>query len=781
MDVPLLTDPELSRLLEHTQMPFSKRFGWFALAMIVAASCSKDPEAVKRLYVESGDRYMAEKKYAEAIIQYRNAVATDERFGEARFKLATAYRQSGDLSAALREFVRAADLMPDNVNAQLRAATFLVAAGQFADAQARATSALAKEPKNAEALVILGNALAGLRDLDGAISQIEQAIDANPQVTFSYANLGWLESKKGNATAAEGAFKRAIEIAPKSVAARLNLANFYWASRRRDEAEREMKAALEIDQKSTDANRLLAAFYVTNNQAAEAGPYIKAFAENSSDVEPKVALADYYLARGNTTEATAVLQELAKNSEGFVAATLRLAAIDFDAGRRPQAFAALDSILARYKDAEPALEAKARFLMLEGRNAEALTVADAVVQANPNAVRTHFLRGRVLRQLGRISDAVAALQRTLELAPASVIAQGALAELHLANRNPQAALNLTGQVVKAQPRSPAAHFLHARALLESGNHVGATPIFESLVKLAPKSAELQTWLGRAYMAREDFKAARQAFTRASELEPKSIYALNGLVTLDVVERKPGAARATLDKEIAADPENTALLYLAANTFLTLGDTRRAEGLLQDVLRLDPSHLDAYNKLGSLYVSEGRLDEAKQKYVDALGREQPNKSRVTTLTLAGIVFELQNNPQEAMQQYEKALELDPRAAVAANNLAWIHTRDTHQLDRALDLAQTAKAGLPEHPNVSNTLGWVYYQRGFYTRAISSLRESVDQAPMDPVKHYFLGLAYLKNAQKVEARAALQQALDLDPKFAYAQLAKEALATLRDGGQ
>ena len=71
-------------------MPFSKRFSLFGLVILVAASCSKDPETVKRLYVESGDRYAAEKKYAEAIIQYRNAVATDERFGEARFKLAAA-------------------------------------------------------------------------------------------------------------------------------------------------------------------------------------------------------------------------------------------------------------------------------------------------------------------------------------------------------------------------------------------------------------------------------------------------------------------------------------------------------------------------------------------------------------------------------------------------------------------------------------------------------------------------------------------------------------------
>ena len=41
-------------------------------------------------YVESGDAYAAKNNWPEAIVQYRNAVAVDGSFGEARFKLASA-------------------------------------------------------------------------------------------------------------------------------------------------------------------------------------------------------------------------------------------------------------------------------------------------------------------------------------------------------------------------------------------------------------------------------------------------------------------------------------------------------------------------------------------------------------------------------------------------------------------------------------------------------------------------------------------------------------------
>ena len=82
-----------------------------ALALLVA-SCSTDPEQAKREYVESGDRFVAEKKYAEAIVQYRNALQQDARFGEARLKLAQTYEHLGDVQNTIREYIRAADALP---------------------------------------------------------------------------------------------------------------------------------------------------------------------------------------------------------------------------------------------------------------------------------------------------------------------------------------------------------------------------------------------------------------------------------------------------------------------------------------------------------------------------------------------------------------------------------------------------------------------------------------------------------------------------------------------
>ena len=48
------------------------------LATSATLSCSRDPEVAKREYLRSGNKYLQEKKYQEAIIQYRNAIQKDQ-------------------------------------------------------------------------------------------------------------------------------------------------------------------------------------------------------------------------------------------------------------------------------------------------------------------------------------------------------------------------------------------------------------------------------------------------------------------------------------------------------------------------------------------------------------------------------------------------------------------------------------------------------------------------------------------------------------------------------
>src|SRR5262245_51226639 len=214
------------------------------------ASCSRDSGKLKQQYVANGDRYAAKKDYNAAIIEYRKALAQDNLFGQARYKLAMAYESVADVSNAYNEYIRAADVMPDNVEAQLRAGAMRLAAGEYPEAKARALAALARDPKNVNALVLMGNALAGLKDLDGAIKQIQEAIDeADPNVRMTYANLGMLQLAKGQRPAAETAFKRAVEVDSKSIGARLNLGGFYWAGNQLADAEREFKGAVAVDPK----------------------------------------------------------------------------------------------------------------------------------------------------------------------------------------------------------------------------------------------------------------------------------------------------------------------------------------------------------------------------------------------------------------------------------------------------------------------------------------------------------------------------------------------------
>jgi tetratricopeptide (TPR) repeat protein len=151
-----------------------------ALTTIVAASCARDPNMVKREHVQRGDVYMAEKKYHEAIIEYRGAVQADPRFGEARKKLGEAYVKTDDPAGAFSEYVRAADLLPDDVDVQLKTAGLLQLAGRFEDAKARAEQALKKAPGNIDAQLLVGSALLGLKDPDAAIAQIQEATRLDP-------------------------------------------------------------------------------------------------------------------------------------------------------------------------------------------------------------------------------------------------------------------------------------------------------------------------------------------------------------------------------------------------------------------------------------------------------------------------------------------------------------------------------------------------------------------------------------------------------------------------
>ena len=123
--------------------------------------------------------------------------------------------------------------------------------------------------------------------------------------------------------------------------------------------------------------------------------------------------------------------------------------------------------------------------------------------------------------------------------------------------------------------------------------------------------------------------------------------------------------------------------------------------------------------------------------------------------------MQNRIPDAQQAFERALRVDPRAGVAANNLAWIYAENGGSIDMAWQLAETANSALPNQPDVRDTLGWVYYKKGLLPLAITTLRGSLVLDPRNATASYHLALAYEKTGDRTAERRMLEQYLTLDP--------------------
>ena len=128
-----------------SRLPLRGRLLAACASIPIVVSCSSDPEVRKVQYFERGNSYLASGKVAEAILEYRNALKIDTKYGPARFQLARALEQRGDPNAG-REYIRAADLLPDDFEAQAKAASVLLTARQFEQAQKHADKALALKP-----------------------------------------------------------------------------------------------------------------------------------------------------------------------------------------------------------------------------------------------------------------------------------------------------------------------------------------------------------------------------------------------------------------------------------------------------------------------------------------------------------------------------------------------------------------------------------------------------------------------------------------------------------
>src|SRR5438477_6239958 len=199
---------------------------------LLLCSCSRDPNVRKQKYFDSGRHYYEKAKYREAVIQFANAVQVDPAFAEAHYELAQTYVKLGSYTSAYSELLRTVDLQPDNAKAQIDLGNLLLAGRRADEAEQRAKLVLAKRPDNADAHSLLANAKAAGGHMDVAVQEMRKAVELSSQRAHFHTNPGLFLQNAKQFAEAEAAYKKAVELDPKSSNALLALASFYFSQQR---------------------------------------------------------------------------------------------------------------------------------------------------------------------------------------------------------------------------------------------------------------------------------------------------------------------------------------------------------------------------------------------------------------------------------------------------------------------------------------------------------------------------------------------------------------------
>ncbi|MBE3064896.1 MAG: tetratricopeptide repeat protein [Spirochaetes bacterium] len=740
-----------------------------AVLLASALACARSAQH----HVDRGNTYFAQQKWSEAILEYRAAIVKEPRLAEARDRLAAACERARSLACASRESIRAADLLPARADAQIRAGRYLLMMGLFTDARSRAERALTLAPDDVHALVVLGHAIGGLRDLDTALNGIQEAIRLDPDRSRVFTTLPMLQFASGNLTEAEATIRRAIGIDPRAVDAHLALANVCWSLARHADTEAALLDAHRLDPSGDLPNRALATFYISAHRPAEAERHLKALVDATGDAQARLSLADYYALNNRHSEALAILESLATKADTSSVANVRIASIEYADNNVGDAHRRIDRMLSRDPNNVAALVVKGRFLLAEDKIDDAVARLKTATTVNPRLAMAQFLLGTAYARSRERDAAVRAYAEALKLNPRLVAAQIRLAELYLEKGMPDAAIAFAVQAVRTDPDSLAAHIVLVRGLLAGRDYGQAETELKELLQRAPAVAEVHASLGTVLRAKRDLSGARKAYERAIELDRGSYEGLAGLVTVDLAEKKVEDARARVSTRLLEVPVDPGVLLLAARTYGATGDVVAAERLLLRLIDVDPSSVDAYGMLGRYYLAQGRLAEARVRFEDLVRREPGS---VPALTMLGSMLQTEGKTAEARRRYEQALAIDPRAAVASNNLAGILADSGGNLDVALQLAQTAREQLSESAEVDDTLGRIYLKKGLLPQAVGALEQAVAADSSNPKYVYHLGLAYAGQSQKQKARAALERALKLSPNFEGSAEARRILSTM-----
>ena len=191
---------------------------------------------------------------------------------------------------------------------------------------------------------------------------------------------------------------------------------------------------------------------------------------------------------------------------------------------------------------------------------------------------------------------------------------------------------------------------------------------------------------------------------------------------------------------------------------TARDLSTAEGIYQQILKVDPNQPDALHLLGVIAHQVGKHDVAEELITKALSIKPDWAEACANL---GNALMAQGKLDEAAASHRKALEIKPDFAEVHNNLGNA-LKELGRLEEAVASYRKAIAIKPGHVETHSNLGTALRDLGKLNEAEASHRKSLQLHSSFAAGHYNLHPFLLDPGDMEASIKCMQKAVEFDPE-------------------
>jgi len=503
-------------------------------------------------------------------------------------------------------------------------------------------------------------------------------------------------------------------------------------------------------------------FYTQSNLMKKRGDIPKAIeflrqavTRDEGSVFLKNELARLYIQHNDYSQALRVMQEILSKNPEDVQSVLMMASIYSTLNRHAEAIAAFEKALAL----DP--ESQRTYLLLGSEYVKdkvpekALALYRKLTKKFPDSFPGFFQMGAVAAYLKDYPLAEKAFLKCLEIKPGYEQALLELVNLYEAMENDKKVIETYQEILANNPGNIRAAVGLGQYYLKMGRTAEAEKIFEELKFRSGSNPLVIKQIALIYLDQKAYKQAVETLKNLlesgsgnGELNYFLGMALEGLGKNDeaiVAYEKVTQTSSYFD---------SALVHLSF-LYQSKGDNEKAVQLMKTSLNNAPNKPGGYLFLGALYEEMKLYDravETLQKGI-ALAPEHPRLH-----FRLGVVYDKAGDKPGCIEEMKKVITIDPGHAEALNYLGYTYAELGENLEEAERLIKKAMELKPDDGYITDSLGWVYFQKKLFHRAVNILEKALALVPDDPTILEHLGDAYTKTDEPTKALKFYHRALE-----------------------